>query len=306
MSDDDVQRDELVSAYVDGEATADEVSRVEGDPALVARVEQFRRIAADVAAVELSPPVQRDASIAAALDATPEPAATAPPDDVVAPIALDDEGVRRRRRRTVAVLSAAAVVLLLAIGGAVLSSVRTNDRQSANVASAPTASDEERDATPNTDEAAAVGAANETSTPGVPPVSDTTGAGGEEVAVIAIGDHPTRDDLAVAVTAAIDEYLRDESGYDDRAGNPPFAPSASARLAPGTPELDCAGEISGNDDELEGLLWVGAGRLDGQRLLIFLYETRTDGAANGILRLYTVAAASCEPIDHGIQTFTPG
>lgn len=43
------ERDELASAYLDGEATAEERAKAEADPALLARVEQFRHSAAEVA-----------------------------------------------------------------------------------------------------------------------------------------------------------------------------------------------------------------------------------------------------------------
>ena len=50
MNDFDPTLDEIVSAYVDGEATAAERARVEGDPALLERVATFRRLQHDVAA----------------------------------------------------------------------------------------------------------------------------------------------------------------------------------------------------------------------------------------------------------------
>ena len=43
------ERDELASAYLDGEATAEERAMVEADPALLARAEQLRHAAAEVA-----------------------------------------------------------------------------------------------------------------------------------------------------------------------------------------------------------------------------------------------------------------
>lgn len=50
MNDFDPTLDELVSAYLDGEATAEERARVEGDPALLERVETFRHVHEAVAA----------------------------------------------------------------------------------------------------------------------------------------------------------------------------------------------------------------------------------------------------------------
>lgn len=58
--------DELVSAVLDGEATVDEVARVEGDPELAARLERFRAVRDDLS-VGSPPPEQVDDHVAAAL-----------------------------------------------------------------------------------------------------------------------------------------------------------------------------------------------------------------------------------------------
>ena len=42
MSDEQLRQDELVSAYLDGEATPAEVAEVEASDVLLARVEEFR------------------------------------------------------------------------------------------------------------------------------------------------------------------------------------------------------------------------------------------------------------------------
>lgn len=63
--------DELVSAYLDGEATAAEISRVEADADLMAQVEAMRAVAAVVATPPLPPTDEvRDGHIAAALAAS--------------------------------------------------------------------------------------------------------------------------------------------------------------------------------------------------------------------------------------------
>lgn len=59
--------DLLASLYLDGEATAEERARVESDPSLMARVEAFKAIAADLSEVTPPPDLAR-LQISAALD----------------------------------------------------------------------------------------------------------------------------------------------------------------------------------------------------------------------------------------------
>ncbi len=93
-------RDELVSAYLDGEATPAERARVEADPELLERVEIHRRVA-DLVGGRVTPPADelRRTQIAAALDASD----TA--DNVTALVA------RRRRWEAAKVVSIAAMVV---------------------------------------------------------------------------------------------------------------------------------------------------------------------------------------------------
>src|SRR5450755_2532022 len=87
--------DELVSAYLDGEATPDERTTVEGRQELLARVEQLRGVAVEVSRVEGADPAQREAAIAAALGAFDGGAGRASGE----PAGVDDlEAIRRRRR----------------------------------------------------------------------------------------------------------------------------------------------------------------------------------------------------------------
>jgi len=84
MSDEQLRQDELVSAYLDGEATPAEVAEVEQDDALMARVEQLRSVR-DAAVAPVAPVSDelRDRMISAALAAG------------------DAETVQRRETRTV-------------------------------------------------------------------------------------------------------------------------------------------------------------------------------------------------------------
>lgn len=70
MSDPDTfTPDELASAYVDGELDADDAARVEADPELMRRVDEFRRIAEQVQAPVTVADDAREAAVDAALGA---------------------------------------------------------------------------------------------------------------------------------------------------------------------------------------------------------------------------------------------
>ncbi|MFN3218109.1 MAG: hypothetical protein ACE367_16560 [Acidimicrobiales bacterium] len=77
----DAELDELVAAYLDGEATAAERARVQGDPVLLARAEALRAVSRMVAEPVAAPDAAlRDAQIAAALAASStSPVVTAMP-----------------------------------------------------------------------------------------------------------------------------------------------------------------------------------------------------------------------------------
>ena len=114
MTDD--ERDELASAYLDGATTDEETALVEADPALLARVEELRRVR-DLVAAAVPPPSAeaREAAIAAALAAatgsTPEDAADATPPAAVRPLPRRQTGGTWVR----VVAAAAAVLAVLAL-----------------------------------------------------------------------------------------------------------------------------------------------------------------------------------------------
>ena len=128
MSDEQLRPDELVSAYLDGEATPAEIAEVEQDDVLMARVEQLRSVRDAVAAPVAPMPAElRDQMIGAAL------------------AAADAETAQRRgarivpihRRRETLLAVAAAAVLLAAVVSAGLIASRGGD-ESADMAAAPT------------------------------------------------------------------------------------------------------------------------------------------------------------------------
>jgi hypothetical protein len=104
MNDPSRPDDELVAAVLDGEATPGERARVEADPALQARLAEFRRAAALVATEVPPAPIEaRNRAIAVALRQRHR---------------QDDVTVLRPRRPPRQFLAvAAAVLLVLAVGG---------------------------------------------------------------------------------------------------------------------------------------------------------------------------------------------
>ena len=105
MSDASLRRDELVSAYLDGEASPAEIAEVEGDDALLARFEELRAVRGEVAApVPSLSAEQRDQLISAALGVA----------DAEADARLEAKIVPRHRPQRLFLAVAAAVILLAA------------------------------------------------------------------------------------------------------------------------------------------------------------------------------------------------
>ena len=130
MSDEQFREDELVSAYLDGEATPAEIAEVEQNDALMARVEQLRSVRDALAApVAPMPAERREQMISAAL------------------AVADAENAQRRearivpvqRRRETLLAVAAAAILLAAVVSAGLIASRGGD-ESDEMAAAPTES----------------------------------------------------------------------------------------------------------------------------------------------------------------------
>ena len=128
MSDFDRHPDELISAYLDGEADADEAARIEGDPQSRARAAELAAVVQAVAEpVEGLTPRERDRLRARALDAAP--ARPAPVRDI-------SEAARRRWRLVLIPAAAAAGIFAVALG---VMSLRSglDDDASDTAASAP-------------------------------------------------------------------------------------------------------------------------------------------------------------------------
>ena len=123
------QRDELASAYLDGEATAAERARVEADPELVRRVTELGVVRAALGAPGPSAgPETRDRAITAALAAASPPAATVTPIDR-----------HRSSRRALVVLGAAAAAVAVIAAVAVVASRSSNTGTSTSAGVSTTA-----------------------------------------------------------------------------------------------------------------------------------------------------------------------
>lgn len=118
MSDERLLEDELVSAYIDGEATPAEIAAVEASDALLARAEQLRAVRDAVAEPVVPLPAnRRDDLIGAALGVAGA--------EAVARAGARVVSLRRPQRRMLAM--AAAVVLVAAVVGAGLIAGRSGD-----------------------------------------------------------------------------------------------------------------------------------------------------------------------------------
>lgn len=175
--------DELVSAYLDGEASADEIARVESSPELLAEVETLRAVAAlvasdpDPATVD---PGRRDAHIAAALAASSTAANVT---------GLSAARARPWYRQPVAAV--AAVLLAAVIAVPLLANLGGDDADSdvATSASDDAATDEAAATTPAADARAAE-----------PDEGFLAEEAGDEAADAGSGDDAAGDDGAAAPT----------------------------------------------------------------------------------------------------------
>lgn len=146
MSDEQLRQDELVSAYLDGEATPAEVAEVEASDVLLARVEEFQAMRDAVAGpvVPLSAE-QRDDLIDAALRVA----------DAEAADRVEAAAARMHRPRRLLLAMAAAVIVLAAVAGTRLLDITSGDDDQELASTAADAPAMESAAAPAADEAPA-------------------------------------------------------------------------------------------------------------------------------------------------------
>jgi hypothetical protein len=318
--------DEIVSAVLDGEATADERALVEADPEAQARLAELRAARDQVAAPVAVPPAVREQAVAAALDLFDQLAPEAPPtsrppgpdwvpgvardgsgaaptsSDPAAPAAPSsgDELAARRAARSGGrsgrwlVAAAAVVVLVLGVGAV----VRSMSSRGETVASSSLGADEKFESVGDASEGGNEPAAPQeqtdedrgpvtTSTAPAPVVPTTTAPSTTTFAVAST-------DLGNVPTVG---QLRDRM-LEVVDQTPPLdlgrseLDTAGGALASVVP---CAATALPADPELGALLAVATADLQGQpvSVLAFSVDRQRFPAANGTVRIYAFDPASC-------------
>ena len=211
MSDEQLRADELVSAYLDGEATPAEIAEVEASDALLARVEELRAVRDAVAEPVTSLPADlQDDLIGAALGVA----------DAEAAARLEAKVVPFRRPQRLLLAMAAAVILLAAVVGTGLIASRGGDEYAdtaATAADAPAAemaAEPMADAAPSDDMAMAEEEAAPAEEPEEEPMAGT--------------------DMTTADEAMAEEPMAEEEAMEEAAPEAPMAAEATTTIAAAT------------------------------------------------------------------------
>lgn len=318
--------DEIVSAVLDGEATADERVRVEADPDLVDRRARFADNSRRVAAPVRVAPRAREQAISAALaeydralfDDPADPVAARPapsPSPADPPVRADDlardelaqrRAGRDRSSRSLPILAAAAAIVVVLVGvGTVLRSASQSTDTVASVALDQEA-DEAGPSEVNSDGAFAGDAPRPTTTVagGPPPAPSTTtvpSPGPTPPTDNAAVDRATRLDLGAvsgpgelrtALSGAIDQQVADGSGTAPT--TPPGAPIPSFSSAEQS-FIDCGSFLRAVDPEITDVLVVATVVYQGRPgiALAFTVDQVAYPAANGSVRIYAVDPDDC-------------
>jgi hypothetical protein len=280
--------DELVSAYLDGEATPDEVARVESDPALQARLAVFRANSARVGRTPAIDPSGRDTQIARAIEAG-SPAALGES----APAAVHDLGEARRRRTRALLLGAAAAVLAVVAAAGVLPGLLDDDEgeTAAPLDTTEKSSDAAIDEADGGADADAPAPAAGEALPSTS-VAPEAATGGPPTPLPDLGAFATRAELDAALAAAVSQELQGRS----------TAPPAPAFSSPTSP---CGESVITQDPELIDLVYAARADLAGSPVEVLVFRTDPASSANGPLRLYLLDARTCAPIADGVETLGP-
>jgi negative regulator of sigma E activity len=267
--------DELVSAYLDGEASAEEIARVDADPALRTRLAAFRQVRAAVgAAVEAPAAADRERAVARALEA-----------GVRRPVAdLDDARARaraRRRTRWVPVASVAAAVLLLLAAVPLLSRLGDDSSDDLAATAAATTTAGASDASAEEDNEAASPQAHERRALGV---VDDEAALRHAVEDALVGEAPAAV-LSASTTAPVAGGAAGDSSQPD-----------AAAPAPTT----CEESIAVLFPDLGVLLLTGEATLRGEPVEVFVYRL-ADPGAGPTRQLLALSPSTCAIVN--AQTF---
>lgn len=308
--------DELVSAVLDGEATAVERARVEADPAARTRLAELAAVRDRVAAPVAVPPAAREQAVAAALAAFDTPAPTGgadPGPSGGAPAGpafrspdpgLRDELAARRARRSGSggrYLAAAAAIVVVLFGTVValraVNPPAITTSASSDAAAPSTTATGGALSEPATEQGAETldEAPTTTMRASQPPLTTTPappagqlGPMGANVVMVDLGPVASVRDLRDQLLGEIDR-IPDPS---DPAATVPSGPPALARAE----WASCAGYLAAVDDEVADLMAVGSATLDGRPTIAYAFSIGqvAHPAANGSIRIYAVDPATCE------------
>lgn len=304
---DEAALDELASALLDGELSAEDTARAEADPIVMARVAALQSARAQLRAVPAPPPGHADTAIAAALAAaapqqqsghlravpglSPSPGGlpTAPRSPMPQP-ATARPG-RSGQHRWLAAAAAIVVVALVAVGILATSSDDSDDLTAASPGDAESRAEEDpgvMEAEP--DDAAEDSSADQSGGGDQETSADDGGSGGgsggeaptsaaSDAGVVDLGDI-TSDDLISEVSSSM------SAGDGDPYGT--ASPDDTERANPTCPGLSVFG-----DSDLGGALYVADATLDGTEVRIHVY----DDVDTGTLRLVATDQDCIDVVD---------
>lgn len=330
--------DELVSAYVDDEATPGERARVESDPRAMAAVEVMRRLRGEVAASPLPRPPAgaMDAALAAAMlvadEVLPGPGQPSPGDstgpDPRAPVV--DLASRRRGRGPgplfLGLAAAAAFVVLLGFvlrtTGGKTDSTATAALSAAAPSSTSPAAEVAKGGGSNDDRSGSAqpndGVDTESSPIAPPSVAPTTTtsrsapvtsppltAATTTPGVVAEPEAFRGTDLgSIADADGLRDAVAAATGSSGGIATPTTttADEVGGRPAAADQVDACDAAVRATDAEVGDLRFAATVRFAGQDAVVLLYAIRADvGNANGPDRLHTRAVGTCAALD--VQTF---
>lgn len=276
--------DELASAYVDGEASAEEIARVEGDPELLSLVEEFRALRQPSEVGDIDP-ARREQHISAALAAFDEvhgsqpsqlaiaqtdsqtnagaddrlsERAAASPDSATTNVASLDQHRSRRRPPAWLLNAAAAVVVVGGVGFALTQLPDSSggddaaqvfdetelEAEAADLSSASGAAEETDAMADDASDAASSGAANEALTT----LADEAGGAEEEA-----GDSMEDDaEASPAEDSAADDLAPEDSAAEAEDSAEPV-PAVPVGGFDGTESASEVLQILAGDEAAEGL-----------------------------------------------------
>jgi cytoskeletal protein RodZ len=315
--------DAIVSAHLDGEASAEDAARLESDSTLRARQAAFAEVRDWVGTPVTVPAHARDAAIGAALrvfddglavDPSTGNDGSSPPTDLGRARARRDG---RPRGPMLVAIAAAVVVVLVGLGAAIKTTQRTaTDTAAVSVAGSPQPKSQTYSASteagagvvtangPESTTAESNGGASPTTTAS-PPVTSVAVpnpvAGGQDNAKTAelnyagtLGALNTPAEVRAAVNVAL--------GRQTGAGAVTTVPAAAPTFETANLIQSCDAAVRLDDSEIGPLIVSGSATYQGTNavVLAFVIDLEQHPAANGPARIYTVDAASCRVLD--VQT----